>query len=108
MSKVIYDDPVKALKGRICTHTDVIYKEMYGTKFTSKICNPRDLSELPFSDEELQRQSKFKTAHQNALDIRKDSEKFKAARKRFVEQKRKGGKYKTVLGMLIAEEYSKL
>lgn len=105
MAKPIFDDPVKALRGKICRHSETIFKQMYGDSFTSKICNPRT---KPFSADEQARQTKFKTAHTNALAILADPQQKATAEERFYAQKGQKGAYKTLIGMLVAEEYAKL
>ncbi len=58
MSKIKLEAPFKAFRGKICKHSDIIYKKMKQTQYTSQICNPRT---KPFSAEELARQTKFTT-----------------------------------------------
>lgn len=106
MAQVIFDDPVKSLKGKICKHKNTIYKEMRGTNFTSQICNPRDMSLLPYSDEELGRQDLFRQAQAAANAINSDPTQRKAAVRRFIEQRNNGGMYKSLLGFLVAEQYA--
>ena len=59
MSKISLETPFKHFRGKICKHSDIIYKEMYGTKFTSQICHPRT---SPFTANELAAQQKFAQA----------------------------------------------
>ncbi len=56
MNKIKLEAPFKAFRGKICKHSDIIYKKMKQTQYTSQICNPRT---KPFSAEELARQTKF-------------------------------------------------
>lgn len=108
MSKVKYDDPVKSLKGKICKHSETIYKEMYGTNFTTKICNPRDLKISPYTEKEVTVHNLFKQARAAADAIMADSEQKAEAIKRFLKQKNESGKYATPRGMLIAEQFALL
>ena len=41
MSKIKLEAPFRSFRGKICKHAQIIYKEMWGTKFTSQICHPR-------------------------------------------------------------------
>ena len=59
MSKISLEVPFTAFKGKICKHTNIIYKQLRDTQFTSQICHPRTKA---YSEEELARQAKFKTA----------------------------------------------
>lgn len=108
MSKVVYEDPVKHLKGKVCKHSTTIYKEMYGTDFTTRICNPRNMTNNPFSADELARQELFKQARAAADAILADDAQRKTATERFNKQKSNPKGYKTLRGMLIAEEYANL
>lgn len=40
MSQVKLEAPFLSFRGKVCKHSNIIYKEMYGTRFTSQICNP--------------------------------------------------------------------
>ncbi|MBR1786606.1 MAG: hypothetical protein IJ756_05530 [Paludibacteraceae bacterium] len=59
MSLLKLETPFTSFRGKICKHTQIIYKEMYGTKFTSQICHPRA---TPYTTAEIARQTKFKQA----------------------------------------------
>ena len=101
MSQVKYETPFKAFRGKICKHTDIIYKKMGNTAFTSQICNPRT---KPFSAEELARQDKFKTAATTVRTILADATQRAAAEAGFKAQ----SKYTTLYGFVFAREYAKL
>lgn len=105
MSKIKLEVPFQQFRGKVCKHSQIIFKQMYGTKFTSQICNPRT---KPFTADEQARQTKFKTAHTNALAILADPQQKATAEERFYAQKGQKGAYKTLTGMLVAEEYAKL
>ena len=40
MSKIKLEAPFRQFRGKICKHSDIIFKQMYGETFTSQICNP--------------------------------------------------------------------
>ena len=44
MSKIKLEAPFKAFRGKICKHSDIIYKKMKQTQYTSQICNQKRLS----------------------------------------------------------------
>ena len=101
MSQVKLEAPFQHFKGKICKHTQIIYKEMNGNKFTSQICHPRN---KPFTAEELARQTKFKTAALSARTILADQTQRAAAEAEFKAQ----NKYNTLYGYVFAQEYAKL
>ena len=101
MSKIKLEDPIKELRGKICKHADTIYKQMYGTKFTSRICNPRT---TPYSTDELSRQDKFRQASQATKAILADATQRAEAVANFQAQK----KYRSLWGFIHAQEYAKL
>lgn len=101
MSKIKLEAPFTAFKGKVCKHTQIIYKEMYGTKFTSQICNPRT---KPFSEAEVNRQTKFRQAAAATKAILADSTQRATAEAGFKAQ----SKYRTLWGYVHAQEYAKL
>ena len=101
MSKISLEVPFTAFKGKICKHTNIIYKQLRDTQFTSQICHPRT---KPYSEEELARQAKFKTAAAAAKAIMDDPTQRATAEADFNAQT----KYKTLYGFLLATEYAKL
>lgn len=40
MSKIKLETPFQQFRGKVCKHSQIIFKQMYGTNFTSQICNP--------------------------------------------------------------------
>ena len=60
MSQIKLEAPFTSFRGKICKHSDIIFKEMYGETFTSQICNPRT---KPFSEAEFKEQKKYKTLY---------------------------------------------
>lgn len=101
MSKISLEVPFTAFKGKICKHTNIIYKQLRDTQFTSQICHPRTKA---YSEEELARQAKFKTAAAAAKAVMADPAQRATAEADFNAQT----KYKTLYGFLLAREYAKL
>lgn len=63
MSKINLEAPFTAFRGKICKHSKIIFAQRGDTQYTSQICNPRTKA---FSEAEVERQTKFKTALTNA------------------------------------------
>lgn len=101
MSKIKLEAPFRAFRGKICKHSDIIYKKMKDTNYTSQICNPRT---KPFSAEELARQTKFTTITQQVATIMADPTQRAAYETAFLKQ----SKYTTLRGYIFAQEYKKL
>ena len=101
MSKISLEVPFTAFKGKICKHTNIIYKQLRDTQFTSQICHPRTKA---YSEEELARQAKFKTAAAAAKAVMDDPAQRATAEADFAKQ----DKYQTLYGFLLAREYAKL
>lgn len=101
MSKYNLEVPFTDFRGRICSHSRIIYKKVRQTNFTSQICNPRT---KPYSEEELARQAKFKTAAAAAKAVMADPAQRATAEADFAKQ----DKYQTLYGFLLAREYAKL
>ena len=101
MSQIKLEAPFTAFKGKICKHTNIIYKQLRDTQFTSQICHPRT---KPYSEEEISRQNKFKTAAAAAKAIMDNPTQRATAEADFNAQT----KYKTLYGFLLAREYAKL
>ena len=61
--KFIMIDAFKGASGKICEHSDMgaTYNKRTGKTYSHKLCAPRDLESLPYSDKELAQQSAFKT-----------------------------------------------
>lgn len=100
MSKIKLEAPFRQFRGKICKHSDIIYKEMYGTQFTSQICNPYtgEPSAAQVAQKERFRQAK---ANVQALST-EDVAAYKDAYKKYP------GKYKTLQGYMLAKEMEKL
>jgi len=101
MSLFKLEVPFRALRGKICRHSKIIFAQRKGTNYTSQICHPRT---KPFSADELARQTKFATAIANAGTAMADPAQLAAYQTAFAKQKR----YKTLRGYVIAQEYAKL
>lgn len=101
MSKLKLEAPFVAFRGKICKHSNIIYKRLGQTNYTSQICNPRT---KPFSSAELARQSKFAQAVAAANIVLADTTQRAEAEAEFRAQ----SKYTTLRGYVIAREYASL
>ena len=101
MSKINLEAPFQSFRGRICKHSKIIFAQRGQTQYTSQICNPRTKA---YSEEELARQAKFKTALTNANTALADATQKAAYETAFKAQ----NKYKSLRGYVIAKEYEKL
>ena len=101
MSNIKLEAPFQAFRGKICKHSKIIFAQRGDTQYTSQICNPRT---KPFSEAEVARQTKFKTALTNANTALADSTQKAAYDTAFKAQ----NNYKTLRGYEIAKEYEKL
>ena len=99
MSKIIPMDLIKSMSGRVCSHSDTYFAVKHGTQYTAKICNPRT---KPFTEEELDRQAKFRQAHAAAVTRKNDTAHQAEDMAKFKNQR----KYKTLLGFLTATAYA--
>ncbi len=87
--------------GKICKHSQIIYKKMDQTQFTSQICNPRT---KPYSEAELARQTKFGTATAAAKTAMADP----TARAAYEDEFKNQTKYRKLFRFIVAREYEKL
>ena len=101
MSKINLEAPFTAFRGKICKHSKIIFAQRGQTQYTSQICNPRTKA---YSEEELARQAKFRTAVSNANAALADSTQKATYEEAFGKQ----SKHKTLRGYVIAKEYEKL
>ena len=101
MSKIKLEAPFRAFRGKICKHSEIIYKRVGNTQFTSQICNPRTSD---FSEEERTRQNRFRLAVAATKDILLDDTLRATATLEFKAQ----SKYTTLRGYIVAREYAKL
>ena len=101
MSKIKLEAPFTAFKGKICKHSNIIYKQVRQTQFTSQICNPRT---KPYSEAELARQSKFRPAAAATKTALADP----TTRATYEAEFKSQSKYQTLYGFVLAKEYAKL
>ena len=101
MSSIKLEAPFQAFRGKICKHSKIIFAQRGQTQYTSQICNPRTKA---YSEEELARQNKFKTALTNASTALADATQKAAYETAFKAQ----NKYKSLRGYVIAMEYAKI
>ena len=100
MSKIKLEAPFQSFRGKVCKHSEIIFKQMYGTRFTSQICNPRT---KPFSAEEVARQTKFTQITKQVKTIMADSQQRATYETAFAKQ----NKYTTLQGYIFAQLYNK-
>ena len=100
MSKIKLEAPFRQFRGKICKHSDIIYKEMYGTQFTLQVCNP--YTGEPSEAQTTQRE-RFAQAKANVTAL--SSEEVASYKEAF---KKYPGKYKTLSGYMLAKEMAKL
>lgn len=101
MAKITPTILIADISGKVCTHSNVYFARRNGSTYTGTICNKRT---TPYSEAELANQQKFKKAHAAALQRKNDPKQAAQDLVAFKNQK----KYKTLIGYLVAEEYSKL
>ena len=99
MSKIKLEAPFREFRGKICKHSDIIYKEMYGTQFTSQVCNP--YTGEPSAAQTAQRE-RFAQAKANVAAL--SQEEVAAYKEVYAKQR----KYKTLQGYMLAQEMAKL
>lgn len=100
MSKIKLEAPFQSFRGKVCKHSEIIFKQMYGTRFTSQICNPRT---KPFSAEELARQTKFTQITKQVATIMADPLQRATYATAFALQT----KYTQLRGYIFAQLYNK-
>ena len=102
MAKYKPIDMVKFYQGKICEHSDTYFQKRGRTLCTGRICEPRNLSEKPYSAEELASQAKFTQARAAVKAL--TSEQKAAYKVAFKAQE----KYGTLQGYMFAMEYAKI
>ena len=90
---------ISKMSGKFHGESEYYAAERFGTQYTGKIGE----NDTPPTEKQLQVREYFKTARQNVLTL---SEEEKTAYKEAF--KKNPGKYKTLLGYMIAKEYEKL
>ena len=101
MSQIKLEAPFTSFQGKICKHSNIIYKKMRDTQFTSQICHPRT---KPYSAAELERQAKFRSAAAATKTALADTTQRATYEAAFKAQT----KYTTLYGYVLAQEYAKL
>lgn len=99
MSKIKLEVPFQSFRGKVCKHSQIIFKQMYGTRFTSQICNP--YTGAP-SEAQITVQTKIKTA---ATAVKSLTPQQRAA---YLTQFKAQKKYRSFPGFLMAQELAKL
>ena len=99
MSKIKLEVPFQQFRGKVCKHSQIIFKQMYGTRFTSQICNP--YTGEPSAAQTAQR-TKMATAIAAVAALTPEQ---KTA---YLTAFKKQSKYKTFRGYAIAQELAKL
>ena len=99
MSKIKLEAPFRQFRGKICKHSGIIFKQMYGETFTSQICNPY-IGE-PSAAQQAQ-QTKMATASANVKALTPE---LRAA---YQDAFKKQTKYKSLHGYMMAQELAKL
>ena len=99
MSKIKLEVPFQSFRGKVCKHSQIIFKQMYGTRFTSQICNP--YTGEP-SEAQTAVQTKIKTA---AAAVKALTTQERAA---YLAQFKTQKKYRSFPGFLMAQELAKL
>ena len=100
-------DMVKHYRGKICQHSDTYFQKRKKTLCTGKICNPRDLAQKPYSQQEIATHTKFKQAIQAVAALTEEQiADYKIA---FEKQlKAPKPKYSYLRNFMIAKEYAKI
>ena len=98
MSKIKLEAPFQQFRGKVCKHSQIIFKEMYGTKFTSQICNP--YTGAPSEAQNTHRQ-KFATVRAAVQTALADPQQRAALQADFAKQ----SKYKTLYGFAFAKQF---
>ncbi len=99
MSKINLEAPFNSFQGKVCKHTKIIYKKMYGKQFTSQICNPHTDAPSAAQTEVRQKLSQA-VKNANALSV--------AERAAYMAAFRKQTHYVSFHGYVVAQEYAKL
>lgn len=101
MSKIKLEAPFQQFRGKVCKHSQIIFKQMYGHKFTSQICNPYTGNP---SEAQTTHRQKFATARAAVMTALSDPEQRAALQAAFKKQT----KYCTLYGYAFALEFKKL
>ena len=99
MSVYSLEIPFRDFKGKICRHSQIIYKAVNGTRYTSVLCNP--YKGKPTAAQLAQR-NKMREAIANIQNL--SATELAAYKAAFKAQTR----YRTLRGYMIAQEMLKL
>ncbi len=99
MSYYSLEIPFRDFRGRICRHSEIIYKAVHGTRYTSVLCNP--YKGEPTAAQLAQR-NKMREAIANIQNL--SATELAAYQASFKAQTR----YRTLRGYMIAQEMLKL
>lgn len=100
MSKIKLEVPFQQFRGKVCKHSQIIFKEMYGTRFTSQICNP--YKGAPSEAQTTHRQ-KFRDTTAAVQTALSDPQQRAALQAEFAKQR----KYRTLYGYAFAQQFKK-
>ena len=100
MSKIKLEAPFRQFRGKICKHSDIIYKQMHGETFTTQICNPYKGEP---SEAQIAQKERFRQAKANVAEL--TPEQWQAYETAFAKNP---GKYKTIQGYVLAKEMAKI
>ena len=99
MSKIKLEAPFQSFRGKVCKHSEIIFKQMYGTRFTSQICNP-------YTGAPSQAQTAQRTKmSQAAAAVKALSQ---TDRNNYLTEFKKQTRYRSFYGFLMAQEFAKL
>ena len=106
MGKVVFEDPVHHISGKISKKFRTIYnlRKASQNKFTS-VHGDRV---APATAEELAQREKFKTVRQAALARSQDLSRVAADTAAFKAARAAGDKHTTLMGWIFAEEWKRL
>ncbi len=99
MSNYVLEIPFREFRGKICRHSQIIYKAVNGTRYTSVLCNPYkgEPSEAQLAQRNKMRQAIANISQLSATDLAAYLASFKAQTR-----------YRTLRGYMIAQEMLKL
>ena len=107
MAKYHPIDMVKHYRGKICMHSDTYFAKKKKSLYTGKICHPRDLTQKPYSAEEIATHTKFAQARAAVKAL--TAEQIAAYRTAFeAHLKTPKPKYSYLQGFIFAQEYAKI
>ena len=95
-------DMVNHYRGKICEHSDTYFAKKKKTLYTGRICNPRDLTQKPYTPAEIATHDKFRRARAAVMAL--TPEQIAEYETAFAKQT----KYSYLQGYIFAQEYSKL